>query len=93
MGWVIIIKIYEDDTYVIYSYSHDSHIQDGTIKIKKALLDPKNSQECIYNFIEVKSSTTDKTNFFAIRVASGIFYKIKKGEFSDFPQKHMFAWG
>jgi len=35
MGWVIFEKIYEDEYYVVYKYSHDSKEMDGIIKIKK----------------------------------------------------------
>ena len=36
-GWVVFEKIFEDECFIEYKYSHDSNIMDGTIKIRKEL--------------------------------------------------------
>jgi len=90
---VLIVKISEDEFFVIYSYSHDSDILDGTIKIDKSILNSENEKKIFRNFVEIKDSATDKNSFFAMRAASGICLKIYRGEILEFPERHMFAWG
>jgi hypothetical protein len=48
MGWVIFVKIFEDEHYIIYAYSHDSEILDGIIKVKKEFL-PYESEYELFN--------------------------------------------
>ena len=35
MGWVVFEKIYEDEDYIVYKYSHDCYDMDGIIIVKK----------------------------------------------------------
>ena len=93
MGWMLIVKIYEDEIYIIYSYSHDSDILDGTIKVDKAIgHSEENKRKPMVDFAEIKSSVTDNNNFFAMR-ALGFVVNICFGDTLEFPERKQFAWG
>ena len=91
MGYVVFIKIFEDESYVIYSYSHDSNLHDGKIKIRKGLCDFSNLNSWADNFVEITLSETDKGNHFAMRVVVFLAKVIKDNK--PFPDKHMLAYG
>jgi len=64
MGWLLIVKIYEDEFYVTYAYSHDSDILDGSIKVEKAIgHSEENRQRPMKDLADIKPSTTDTNNF------------------------------
>ena len=93
MGWLLIVKIYEDDVYIIYSYSHDSDILDGTIKVEKAIGHlEENKNKPMIDFAEIKSSATDRDNFFAMK-ALGFIVKVCFSGNLEFPERKQFAWG
>lgn len=93
MGWMLMVKIYEDETYIAYSYSHDSDILDGTIKVEKAIgYLEENRNKPMVDFAEIKSSITDTDNFFAMK-ALGFIVKICFSDTLEFPESKQFAWG
>ena len=94
MGYIMTQKIYEDEIYVSYSYSHDSDIKVGIIKIKKEFYDGDNFDEWYKNnLIELKPSVTDfKSNHFAMNVIL-FLAEICGNENPEFPDKKMFAYG
>ena len=93
MGWMLMVKIYEDEIYINYSYSHDSDILDGTIKVKKSI---GHSEEIknkpMKDLAEIKTSISDSYNFFAMQ-ALGFIMKICLSGISEFPERKHFAWG
>ena len=90
---MLIVKLYEDELYIVYSYSHDSDILDGTIKVEKAIgFSEENRLKPMVDFAEIKSSVTDKNNFFAMR-ALGFIVNICFDDTLDFPEIKRFAWG
>ena len=93
MGWMLMVKIFEDETHIIYSYSHDSDMLDGTIKVEKAIgFSDENKHKPMTDFAEITPSATDRNNFFAMR-ALGFIVKICYSDILEFPEKKQFAWG
>jgi hypothetical protein len=52
MGWVVFVKLFEDEYYITYAYSHDSEILDGIIKIKKEFLSYESEDEVFNEFTD-----------------------------------------
>ena len=87
------MKIFEDETYIVYSYSHDSDTLCGIIKVEKAVgRSRENRHKPMENFAEITPSATDTNNFFAMR-ALAFIVKICCSDTLEFPERKQFAWG
>lgn len=84
MGWVKFIKIFEDNEWVIYKYSHDCEDFDGTVKIRKV-------KTLTDNDVIIVPSKSDTSKIFAFKVMGQVYKWIKSNE--PLQDRYMLAYG